>query len=311
MKLPVVAAVVAGMLALGGCTAQTGETDAPASDPTNVDVVDNFSQIEASDSVRALMPDGLDSITVVSAQNSKPTSFMSPDGDSALGMNPDLARALARVMGVDVEIVLIPFDGVIPGMQSGKYTVAVASMSPSEERLEVLDMSSYTLGGSAIVVPKGNPKDLDSQNLCGLRVAVITGSYQSITRLPTLNEEACIDASLPEIKAVNITDQSGALLALSSDRVDAVMGDAPVAGFAVKAQADKFEVVQDDSNLVSIGGVALKAGSELTPALVEAISVLHGLPEYAAIYNKWGVSNLAIPDANLGQMKSAADGVLG
>ncbi|MEU0567172.1 ABC transporter substrate-binding protein [Nonomuraea sp. NPDC005983] len=307
-RVQVVAATLVSAVALVSCSTPT---DAPQGDQAksgaaNIEQVDTFTQVKPSPEVEALLPAGVKSskkITIVLSAGAPPTSFIAPDGKTSMGLNADIGRALARTMGVEPTLVSIPLDGIIPGLQSKKYDMALASMSPSPERLQVLDMVAFTKGGSAIAVPKGNPKKLSSKALCGLQVGVAVGSFQATTRLPKLSEETCTSSGKPGIKAVELPDQSQVLLALSSGRVAAVMADGPVLGYAQKTQDTKFELLRDESSLTSTGGMAVVKGSELTPALVKAMEVLHGLPEYQKIYDKWGMAGYVLPAGELGQLK--------
>ncbi|MEV5707621.1 ABC transporter substrate-binding protein [Actinoallomurus sp. NPDC052274] len=303
------AMVVVAAVAMAGCSTPTDDATKGSRGTTGgtaVDQVDAFPGIKPDQAVEALLPSGLKKakkIRIVLSAGAPPTSYVSPDGKTSMGLNADIGRALARVMGLEPTLVSISLDGIIPGLQSKKYDMAVASMSPTPERLQVLDMVAFTKGGSAVAVPTGNPKKLTSDTLCGHRVAVAVGSLQATTRLPKLSQETCVSKGKTAIDPVELPDQSQVLLALSSGRVDAVMADGPVLGYAQKTQNAKFEVLRDESNLTSTGGMAVVKGAELTPALVKAMAVLHGLPEYQRIYQKWGMSNYMLPAAELGQLK--------
>lgn len=304
------AAALASMAAVASLSACSTPTDAvQAGQPTggaSLEQADTFSQIQPDPQVQALLPADLqqsEKITMVLSAGAPPTSFVSGDGKTSLGLNADIGRALARVMGLEPTLVSVPLDGIIPGLQSKKYGMALASMSASPERLEVLDMVAFTKGGSAVAVPAGNPEKLTSSSLCGLQVGVAVGSFQATTRLPKLSDDTCESQGKPAVKAVELPDQSQVLQAMASGRVAAVMADGPVLGYAQKTQGAKFEVLKDDSSLTSTGGMAVVKGSEFTEALVKAMEVLHGRPEYQQIYDKWGMPGYALPAAELGRLK--------
>src|SRR5512133_2559986 len=50
-----------------------------------------------------------------------PNEFIGSNGHTVVGMDPDLAKALAGVMGVKVDVVNATFNTIIPGLSSGKY----------------------------------------------------------------------------------------------------------------------------------------------------------------------------------------------
>lgn len=298
---------------IAGCStpvdSQVDESGSGGEGATAVGSNEALSEIETSPEVQDLLPDELQEggeITIVGTQGSPPTSYKDQDGQPA-GLNPDIARAMAQIMGLEPSIILTTTDALVPGLQSGRYDMAVASLSPSAERLEVLDMVAFTKGGSAIAVPEGNPESLSSKELCGLRVAVSQGSYQATDRLPALNEQECEQQDSPDIEAVILPDQAQTLLALSNNRADAVMADGPVLAYAQLQQEGEFDILDDDSNLMSTGGMATPKDSELLPAVEEAMRVLHESPTYEEIYEKWGMSDYVLPDEEMG-MLNADDG---
>lgn len=270
---------------------------------------ETVTQLEPSPEVQNLLPDEFiksGEITIVGTQGSPPTSYNDEEGQPS-GLNPDIARAMGQIMGLNPNITLTTTDALVPGLQSGRYDMAVASLSPSVERLEVLDMVAFTKGGSAIAVPAGNPDSLSSKELCGLQVGVSQGSYQSTDRLPDLNEQECATQGAPDIEAVTLPDPAQTLLALSNNRVDAVMADGPVLAYAQLKQEAEFDILEDESNLMSTGGMATPKEGELLPAVEEATRVLHSSPTYEEIYDKWGMSDYVLPENEMG-MLDADDG---
>ena len=84
-------------------------------------------------------------------------------------------------------------------MAAGRYDMTVSSMTPTTERMKVLDFVDYLQMGTAIAVPKGNPMGIAKyQDLCGKKVGLLTGSYQLTVNIPDYNKE-CVDAGKPEI----------------------------------------------------------------------------------------------------------------
>lgn len=302
IRAPRICGVMAGLMLLAGCSTPV-DSEVAEGETTNASATDEaLTQIEPSPEVQDLLPDEVresGEITIVGTQGSPPTSYSDENGQPS-GLNPDLARAMAQIMGLDPDIPLTTTDALVPGLQSGRYDMAVASLSPSAERLEVLDMVAFTKGGSAIAVPEGNPDALSSKELCGLRVGVAQGSFQSTDRLPALNEQECATQGDPDIEAVTLPDQAQTLLALSNNRADAVMADGPVLAYAQLQQEGEFDILEDDSNLLSTGGMATPKESELLPAIEEAMRVLHSSPTYEEIYDKWGMSDYVLPEDEMG-----------
>ncbi|WOF23960.1 transporter substrate-binding domain-containing protein [Microbacterium betulae] len=318
---------VALAIGMAGCTgtpedapSESPAGSAPATDEGGIDIqkVTTFDEIEPYPDVQALVPDRIknERITVALSAAAPPTTFVGADGKTSLGLNADIARALVRIMGIDAELTSVPFDAIIPGMASGKYQWSMASMSPTAERLEVMDMVPFTKGGTSIAVPDGNPEGLAlDTSLCGVRMAVGVGTIQATRQLPDFSEDLCESQGEEAIVPVEVPNPNQALLALSSGRVDAFMGDGVPLAYADRVNSGQFDILEHDSLNegssrdsaleVALGAMAVPKGSDFTPALVEAMKVLQSLPQYQAIYDRWGMGDYALEADEVMQIETA------
>lgn len=292
-------------------------TDSVANGNIDIEKVTTFDEIDPDPDVQKLLPDSVrdGKVTIALSAAAPPTTFVGADGKTSLGLNADITRALVRIMGIEAELVSVPFDSIIPGLASKKYQWSMASMSPTKERLEVLDMVTFTKGGTSIAVPVDNPKELTLDTLCGVRMGVNIGSIMATRQLPDLNEDLCTSQGRDAIVAVEVPSTNEGLLALSSDRIDAYMGDGVPLTYAYRVNEGQFELLEDDSLnagsardsalQVSIGAMAVPKNSDFTPALVEAMKVLQAMPQYQAIYERWGMDEFALTADEVEQIKEA------
>ena len=79
-------------------------------------------------------------------------------------MNPDLARLVAKKLGLKLKFENTAFDTIIPGIDGGRYDFTATTMSATEERLKVLDMINYLKGGSAVAVTPWQPAEADQRD---------------------------------------------------------------------------------------------------------------------------------------------------
>ena len=95
------------------------------------------------------------------------------------GADIDMARALGKALGVEVEFINMPFDKLIGAVQSGQVDVVISAMTVTPERSAQLDFIPYMEMGSGILVTLGNPKRIRGpKDLCGRTVAVQEGTSQ-------------------------------------------------------------------------------------------------------------------------------------
>lgn len=80
------------------------------------------------------------------------------DGDEIVGIDVEIAQAIADKLGMELEVTDIAFDSIIPGVQTGKYDIGLAGMTVTDERLEEVSFSaSYATGVQVVIVPEGSP----------------------------------------------------------------------------------------------------------------------------------------------------------
>jgi polar amino acid transport system substrate-binding protein len=237
-------------------------------------------------------------ITMAADLHYPPTSFLAEDNKTPIGYNVDIAHLLGAKLGLKVEIENVTWDGVIPGIAANRYDFTATNMSPTSERLEVLDMITYWEAGSSLIVAKGNPLDLSlaDQSTCGQRIAVMTGSTQQETYLPELSA-ACQAAGEEPVEAVVLPNVQGALTQLASKRIDGVFSDTSQLGWAAKQQPQAFELVSPQykkkkgNSIVALG---LSNNSPLTPALHAAMQSVMDDGAYQAALDRWGLGSGAI-----------------
>jgi len=232
-------------------------------------------------------------ITMVADLHYPPTSFLAEDNKTPIGYNVDIAELLGKALGVEVEIKNVNWDSVIPGIAAGRYDFTATNMTPTPERLKVLDMVTYWEAGSSLIVQKGNPLDLSlaDQSTCGKKIAVMTGSSQQETYLPELSD-ACRAAGQEPVDDVVLPNVEGALTQLASKRVDGVFSDTSQLAWAAKQQSQAFELLspqyqkKEGNDIVALG---LPNDSPLTPALHAAMEALMHTSAYQATLDRWGL----------------------
>ncbi len=194
----------------------------------------------------------------------------------------------------------VSFDTVVPGLAAGRFDFTATNMSPTPERLKVLDMITYWNAGSSLVFTKGNPLKLsitDVTTLCGHKVAVMAGATQAEIYLPQISQD-CGAKGKKAVKAVVLPNVQGALTQLASKRIDGVFYDTSALAWAAKQQPQAFELypkqyVKKEGNSIVALGVAKDSRPQCGAA--RAMQSLMAGPAYKATLEKWGLGSGAIP----------------
>jgi len=233
-------------------------------------------------------------LTVAADATYAPSEFVDKDGKTVIGMDADLAAAIAAKFGVKSKVVNATFDGIIPGLAAHKYDLGMSSFTDTKEREKTVDFVTYfSAGTSFFVKAQGGPPIATLDDLCGRKVAVEKGTTQADD--VAAQAKKCKTAGKAAVKELVFPDQNGANLALSSGRAEVGMADSPVAAYQVK-QSDGAFKLSGDSYGTAPYGIAIPKDSEMTEPVLAAVKAIMADGTYAKILDKWGVSTGAITD---------------
>jgi polar amino acid transport system substrate-binding protein len=293
-------AVLLALTACGGTATGTQESEIPKTQNT----ADISEGVKPDEAAVALLPQSYKDkgeLTVAMDLSSPPTTFLAEDNVTPIGVNPDIARLVAKKLGLKLKFMNTAFDTIIPGIDAGRYDFTATTMSATPERLKVLDMIDYLKGGSAVMVAAGNPLNLTNDTLCGKNIAVTKGSTQQLKHLPNVSEWTCTSQGKPPINGVTLPNVQEALTQLHSKRVDGVFYDAGALAWAQIQQPKIFTVLEPrmDTRTNTNVAVGLKKGSPLTPALQKALQSVLESPEYKKSLEYWGLGESALTEAKI------------
>lgn len=115
---------------------------------------------------------------IVGMELSYPPFEMTDTKGQPSGVSVDLAKALGKALGMQVQIRNMAFDGLIPSLKTGKIDLIISSLTATPERAQSIDFSDpYLQTGLCLLVRKNSPvqgiADLDK---AGMTVAVKKGT---------------------------------------------------------------------------------------------------------------------------------------
>ncbi|WP_230200187.1 transporter substrate-binding domain-containing protein [Bacillus niameyensis] len=214
--------------------------------------------------------------TVATDSNFKPFEYLNPETGELEGFDIELMKEVAKRAGFDVKFETMEFEGLLTGMQSGRYPIGIAGMSITPDRAETLDFSDpYYDSGMILMVPV----DSDIQSIDDVDGKKI-GTRQGSTSQSYLKEhtDAKIEA-FPEIVTAYMNLQEG--------RLDGALYDLPNVQYFI-AQEGKGELKTTGDILQGESyGIAFKKDSELVDDVNEALASMIKDGTYAEIYEKY------------------------
>jgi polar amino acid transport system substrate-binding protein len=115
---------------------------------------------------------------IVGMETAYPPFEMTDDHGNPSGVSVDLANALGVYLGRPVEIENVPFDGLIPALQTRKIDLIISSMTATAERAQTIAFSDpYLKTGLCLLVGKDSPiQSIEDANQPGRLIVVKKGT---------------------------------------------------------------------------------------------------------------------------------------
>lgn len=235
----------------------------------------------------AAVEGGADSASVNTVQDGKliwgtnaafePYEYM--EGDTVVGIDAEIADAIAKKLGVEAQVENMDFDAIIPAVTSGKVDIGIAGMTVSEERLKNVNFSdTYVEAGQAIIVKEGS--DIKS-------AADLNGKIVGVQRGTTGDEYVSDEANGVSVASVErYSNGPDAAQSLLAGKIDAVVIDNEP---AKKIVDNATGLVKLEENLTSEQyAIAVpKENTELLDAINNALKEMQESGELQAILDKY------------------------
>ncbi len=170
--------------------------------------------------------------TLVMATNAEFPPYEYHEGDEIVGIDAEIAAAIAEKLGMELQIEDMAFDSLIPAIQSNKADMVLAGMTVTEDRLENVNFSdSYATGVQVVIVKE----DSDIKSVDDL---LADGANHSIgVQTATTGDIYCTsdieDAGLGTVERYN--KGADAIQALLAGKIDCVVIDSQPAKEFVEA----------------------------------------------------------------------------
>ncbi|MGW1407437.1 ABC transporter substrate-binding protein [Streptomyces sp. NPDC002403] len=291
------AIAVAGTMLLAACGDQTknGPTNRSASAPLS-----------------GLLPKEIKDKGVIKVGSDiayPPVEFKDKSGNT-VGIDPDIAAAIGKQLGVTLQFQNGTFDTLITGLRSKRYDLAMSSMTDTKDRQQGIDSETkkkvgegvdfvdYFTAGVSIYTRKGDDRGITSwADLCGKKIAVQRGTVSH----DLAKDESKKCAGGKKIAIETFDNDLEAQTRLRSGGVDAGSSDFPVAAYAVKTSGGgkDFQIVGEQVEAAPYGIAVAKGNDQLTKAVQAALEAIIKNGEYNKIISKWGVDAGAVTEAKV------------
>ncbi len=144
-----------------------------------------------------------------------------------IGFDVDVAKRMAKAMGVELELVSTAWDGIIPALLTDKFDVIMSGMTLTQERNMSINFASpyIQIGQSVIVSNKVIDGVKSYQDLNDSK-------YTVASKLGTTGEQAT-KRLIPNAKYVSFETEQEGVLEVVNGKIDAFIYDLPYNAIAV------------------------------------------------------------------------------
>ncbi|OXM87798.1 ABC transporter substrate-binding protein [Paenibacillus rigui] len=181
--------------------------------------------------------------------------------DEIVGFDIEIAKALAKDLGVPLEVKDMKFDGLLAALEAGNVDFVISGMTPTPERQKSVDFTKiyYTAVQKVVVRAEDKDKYKSIDDLKGKKVGAQKGATQ----------ETIVKEQMPNSDLKALSKISDLMLDLKNKKTDALVVELPVATAYLSKNPDLVLSDIKIENPDSGSAIAVKKGS---PELVEAMN---------------------------------------
>jgi polar amino acid transport system substrate-binding protein len=235
------------------------------------------------------------SMTVATEDDFKPFEFV--DNGVPTGYDTEMLALVKKKLGIDIKQQIMPWSGILPGVTTGKYDMAVTAVLVTPERKAVFDFTSPLAQSTTFYAVKKGSSIASADDLAGKVVGVQTGSAM-LADLKAFDEAMKKKTGKGLKQIVEYQSYPEIYQDLALGRVDAVANTQINLNSLIETRPDTFVIGKPIGSPVYIAW-AVKKGNPGALALVDgALSDLRKSGEMYALQKKWlGASFEAMPQS--------------
>jgi polar amino acid transport system substrate-binding protein len=259
MKKIVLALSLVFVLLIMGCS--SSDTTKDVTSDTSTDVSSEPASGESEDFT-------METLNVYTNANFPPYEYMK--GTDVVGVDMDIAQAIADELGAELEITNDNFDGLISGLASGKGDIAISGFTISPERQAEVDFSiPYINTVQYLILPKDS-EIATMEDLAGKKIAAALGYSGDMLLDSEIKEGALMNKNVTKTTVNSALDGS---MDIQNGRLDALVMDEFVA---------KKIVSENDA----LKAIELKYADRELEREEYGVAVPKGNPELLAVINE-------------------------
>ncbi|MGV8935512.1 MAG: transporter substrate-binding domain-containing protein [Allorhizobium sp.] len=216
------------------------------------------------------------------------------DAGEHAGLNVDLFAEIGKEMGVKIEWIALPWEGVFPGLEAGKFDIVAGPATITKARMERYRFTSPIAEATVAIVKKaGDTSITKPEDIAGKAVGVGKATSQ-LAQLTAFSETLPTKVDVREYPAFTESYAD-----LAAGRIVAVANSLPNIAFVASQRKDTFEVVLPPFGVKTyFGFIGTKDDdhASLIDAVDAALLKMKADGRMAKLQEKWFGASFDTPD---------------
>ncbi|NLY41130.1 MAG: transporter substrate-binding domain-containing protein [Desulfovibrionales bacterium] len=199
-----------------------------------------------------------------------------------VGFDVDIAKEMAKSMGVKLTIVNTDFDGIIPALMADKFDIIISGITINQTRnLQINFAEPYIVAGQAILLNKKHEGKVTSYK------DLNDPKFIVVSRIGTTGEQAA-KRMMPKAQYKSFEKESDGAMEVVNGQADAFVYDLPFNAVFMAQQGGKNLILLDEVFTYEPLGFGIKKGDpDFLNWLNNFMAQLRNDGRYDRIYDKW------------------------
>lgn len=264
MKKQILALSMAAIMAvsLAGCSSKPAETSAPETTAAETKEAAGETAGESTEALATEETADTAGGTLIMGTNAEFPPYEYYEGGEIIGIDVEIAKAIAEKMGMELQVEDMAFDAIIPAVTSGKADFGAAGMTVTEKRQKSVDFTNTYANSNQVAIVKEDSDITGSDALKGKIIGVQLGTTGDA--LATELEGTTVERYNKGLEAVQ---------SLTQGKVDAVVIDQATAEAFVK-KTEGIKILDEKMSEEEYAIAVKKGNTELVDQMNKAIDEL-------------------------------------
>lgn len=218
---------------------------------------------------------------IVGTSGQQPPMTVTDKNGELIGLDIDIATAIARGLEVDIKFVTIPFAELLPALEAGKVDLVISGMTitPARNR-DIAFVGPYYVSGKGILAIEKRFAEL--QDADGLNAPEVT-----VATLKNSTSATFAETLMPKANLVLTASYDNAVDLLLTSKADVMVADLPFCAFAAFRHQDKGLSAGKSPLTFEPLGIAMSEDTLLINWVQNFMNTIKGTGQLAKFHGKW------------------------